>query len=97
LLQDRGIGFEYRDYKADPLSEAEIRSVLASLDVAPSAVLRKRDRAYRELGLTGTEGDAKLIALMALHPTLLERPIGMVGNRAVVGRPPERLLTLVDN
>jgi arsenate reductase len=57
----------------------------------------RRDRAYRELGLTGAEVEEKLIALMSSHPTLLERPIGMVGNRAVVGRPPERLLTLLDD
>ena len=97
MLQDEGVDFEYRDYKADPLSEAELRSVLTALDVAPAAVLRKRDRAYRELGLTGTEGDEKLISLMALHPTLLERPVGVLGARAVVGRPPARLLTLLDD
>jgi arsenate reductase len=49
------------------------------------------------LGLTGTETEAELIGLMSAHPTLLERPIGIVGKRAVLGRPPERLLILLDD
>ena len=97
MLEENGVEYEYRDYKKDPLSEAEIRSVLAMLDVAPAGVLRKRDRAFRELGLTGTEPEDELIASMAAHSTLLERPIGIVGKRAVLGRPPERLLTLLED
>ena len=96
MLEENGVEYEYRDYKMDPLSEDEIRSVLTMLEVAPAGVLRKRDRAFRELGLTGAEADAQLIALMASHPTLLERPIGIVGRRAVLGRPPERLLNLLE-
>ena len=97
MLEQNGIEYEYRDYKKDPLTEAEIRFVLAGLRVAPRDVLRKRDRAYRELGLTGAEGEAQLIALMASHPTLLERPIGILGERAVLGRPPARLLALLED
>jgi arsenate reductase len=95
LLQDAGAEFEYRDYKKDPLTEPEIRGLLERLEVAPGDVLRRRDRAFRELGLTGDEAEGRLIALMAVHPTLLERPIGVVGDKAVLGRPPDRLLTLV--
>lgn len=59
-------------------------------------MLRPRDRAYRELGLEGHESDDQLIAHMAQHPTLLQRPIGIVGERAIIGRPPERLLELLE-
>ena len=97
MLDENGVEYEYRDYKKEPLAEAEIRFVLAGLRVAPRDVLRKRDRAFRDLGLTGTEGEDELIALMASHPTLLERPIGILGERAVVGRPPARLLTLLED
>jgi arsenate reductase len=58
-------------------------------------MLRTKDPNVKELGLTGDEPDAKLIAAMARHPALLQRPIGIVGDRAMVGRPPERLLELV--
>lgn len=97
MLQENGVEYEYRDYKKEPLTEAEIRSVLLGLQVAPGDVLRKRDRAFRELGLTGAEGEEQLVALMAAHPTLLERPIGIMGHRAVLGRPPDRLLTLLED
>jgi len=63
--------------------------------MSPVQVLRKNDKAYKENGLTGDEPDERLIDLMAQHPTLLQRPIGVLGKRAVLGRPHENLLTLV--
>lgn len=66
------------------------------LGVGPRDVLRTRDKAYRELGLSGEETDDELIRLMAEHPTLLQRPIGLLKSRAVLGRPPEALLKLAD-
>jgi arsenate reductase len=94
LLNERGIEFEYREYRKDPLSAAEIRRVLKMLGMGPKDVLRKNDAAFKQLGLTGRESDATLVKHMAAHPTLLQRPIGVAGNRAVVGRPAERLLEL---
>jgi len=95
LLDEKGIPYRYRDYVKNPLTEAEIRDVLKLLGLRPRDVLRTKDAAFQELGLTGDEPDAKLVAAMAKHPTLLQRPIGVEEGRAVVGRPPERLLELV--
>jgi len=95
LLNAEGVQFTYREYTKEPLSEAELRDVLAKLGRAASSLVRKRDKAYKELGLTGTESDDVLIPLMAEHPTLLERPIGVLGDRAAVGRPPSNLLELL--
>jgi arsenate reductase len=95
LLDEHGIDYRYREYTTETLSETEIRDVLRKLNATPVDVLRKRDSAYRRLGLTGEESDAELIGLMVANPTLLERPIGIVGELAVVGRPPEKLLDLV--
>jgi arsenate reductase len=97
LLDEKGIPYRYRDYVKNPLSEAEIRDVLKLLGLRPRDVLRTKDSNVKELGLTGDEPDAQLIAAMAKHPTLLQRPIGVVEGRAVVGRPPERLLELVQD
>ena len=91
MLDERGIEYRYREYNREPLSEKEIRDVLRKLGLRPRDVLRKND-----LGFTGDEPDKELIAAMARHPTLLQRPIGVLGDRAVVGRPPERLLELVE-
>ena len=94
MLDEKGIPYRYREYTKEPLSEAEIREALRLLGVPPREVLRRNDAAFRELELTGEEPDDVLVAAMARHPTLLQRPIGIAGGRAVVGRPPERLLEL---
>jgi len=96
LLEDRGVEFEYRDYRKDPLSEAELRKLLRVLGLPAKQLLRPRDRAFKQLRLTGREDDETLIAHMAEHPTLLQRPIGVLEDHAVVGRPPKRLLELVE-
>jgi arsenate reductase len=93
LLNDNGIAFEYREYTKDPLSESELRAVLAKLGVGPRAVLRGRDAKANDIG-DDLDDDA-LIAKMAQIPRLLQRPIGVVGDRAAVGRPAEALLDLV--
>ncbi len=94
MLDENGVEYRYREYKREPLSQEELRAVFAKLGKTPHDLLRRRDKAYRELGLTGDEPDDRLIRLMAEHPTLLERPIGVLGDRAVVGRPPDNLLQL---
>ena len=94
MLEEKGIEYRYRDYVKNPLTETEIRDVLRRLDLRPRDVLRTKDPAFKELGLTGQEPDDRLIREMANHPTLLQRPIGVKGKKAVVGRPPERLLEL---
>lgn len=96
MLNERGVEYRYREYTKEPLKGEELRRVLGQLGLAPKEVLRRNDRAFKELGLRGDEDDDVLIAHMAEHPTLLQRPIGVLGGRAVVGRPVDRLLELVE-
>lgn len=96
MLDEHDIPYRYREYKREPLSAEELRSLLDKLGLTAAQVLRRRDRAVRELGLSGDENDDVLIPHMAAHPTMLQRPIGVLADRAVVGRPPDRLLTLGD-
>ncbi|MBX2799493.1 MAG: arsenate reductase (glutaredoxin) [Myxococcales bacterium] len=93
MLDERGVDFTYREYTREPLTEAELRDVLGKLGLEPSDVLRGRDAKKAEL--TGDESADELITLMASNPRLLQRPIGIMGDRAVVGRPPEKLLELL--
>ena len=94
MLDAKGVAYRYREYTQEPLSQKEIKDVLSKLGLTPHDVLRKNDKAYKENGLTGNETSAQLIKLMAQHPTLLQRPLGIKGKKAVVGRPPENLLDL---
>jgi arsenate reductase len=94
LLNEHGAEFRYREYTKEPLTAAEIRGVLKKLGLGARDVLRSRDA--KKLGLSGSESEAELVELMAEHPTLLQRPIGVRGRRAALGRPVDNLLVLVD-
>lgn len=93
MLDEAGATYTYREYTREPLDEAELREVLAKLGAGPRDVLRAADA--KKAGLTGEESDDALLRAMAANPRLLQRPIGVVGDRAVLGRPPERLLELL--
>ncbi len=95
MLDQEGAPYRYREYTVEPLSKAELKKVFAMLGKKPKDLLRKNDKAYKELGLTGDESDAALIGHMAEHPTLLQRPIAIKGKKAVVGRPVDNLYELI--
>lgn len=70
--------------------------VLKRLDMEPRELMRRKEKEFKELGLGDSSLDRRqLIAAMAAHPRLIERPIGLAGDRAVLGRPPENFLELV--
>jgi arsenate reductase (glutaredoxin) len=95
LLEERGVRYRYRDYRKQALAEDEIRDVLRRLRVPARDMLRSRSKEYATLGLTGRESDDVLVPLLAKHPRLLRRPIAILGEGAVLARPPERLLILL--
>ncbi|MFU8836313.1 arsenate reductase (glutaredoxin) [Roseovarius autotrophicus] len=95
LLQERGATVEVRRYLENAPSVAELRAVLAQLGCAPLGMMRPAEGRFRDLGLTRDSDSETLIAAMAANPILIERPIAIAGGRAVIGRPPEALLTLL--
>jgi arsenate reductase (glutaredoxin) len=96
LLTERGVDFDRVDYHVDPLPEEKIRSLLTKAGLRAPDVLRRKEPIYESLGLADREvADDELIALMAEHPQLLQRPIVERGERAVLARPPERVLELL--
>lgn len=97
LLTERGIDFERVNYHVDPLPESKIRELIAKTGGSAHDVLRKTEPVYKELGLDQREvSDDELIKLMAEHPPLLQRPIVEKGERAVLARPVEKVLELVE-
>jgi arsenate reductase len=96
LLGGRVDDLEVIEYLQSPPSPAQLRELLALLRIAPRELLRTGEAAYAELALDCTGLDeATLIEAMAAHPRLIERPIFVHGDRAVIGRPPERVLDLL--
>lgn len=96
LLRDHGIEPEVRLYLEQPPTAAELKQVLSKLGISARALLRKGEDAYKELNLADESLSEKaLIKAMVTHPKLIERPIAIAQDQAVVGRPPENVLTLL--
>lgn len=96
LLRQRGIEPEIVDYLQHPPSAEQIRALARTLGIQPRAMLRSKEPEYVELGLSDHSlDDQTLIAAMAAHPRLIERPIFLCDGRAVIARPPERVLELL--
>ncbi|ANY06475.1 arsenate reductase (glutaredoxin) [Pseudonocardia sp. HH130630-07] len=95
LLTGHGVEPVVRRYLDDPPTRAEIESALAALGTDdPRAIARRSEVAFRAQGLVDADRDTVLDALAA-DPSLIERPFVRVGERAVLGRPPENVLTLL--
>ena len=96
LLRGRGIEPELVFYLETPPDAAQLRDLLGQLGLPARALLRTGEPEYAELGLADpTLGEDAIVAAMAAHPRLIERPVFVHGGRAVIARPPERVLELL--
>lgn len=95
LLRSRGIEPTIVEYLKTPPTAAELADIVKRLGVEPQALVRKGEDVFKR-SYEGKRLDAsQWIAAMAEHPILMERPIAVRGTRAVIGRPPERVLELL--
>ncbi|MGV1014804.1 MAG: arsenate reductase (glutaredoxin) [Methyloceanibacter sp.] len=96
LLEAKGIAPKIVEYLKTPPSAAELKRIVKKLGLKPRDLLRRGEPRYAELGLKDSNlSDEALIALMVKNPILIERPIVVSGDKAVIGRPPERVLTIL--
>lgn len=97
LIEDRGVQPTIVEYLKAPPSESELSDALNALGLSPRELMRKKEAPYEELSLAdeGLSRD-ELIAAMVQNPVLIERPLVFRGERAVIGRPPENVLELLD-
>jgi arsenate reductase (glutaredoxin) len=96
LLKEQRVDFEAINYYETPLTEAKLRSLLKKLGLTAPEILRKDEPLAKQLGIGRTEfSDEELIVLMAKHPDLIQRPIVVRGDQAVLGRPPENVEKLL--
>jgi arsenate reductase len=95
LLDEHHVQAEVVRDLDDPPTRADLERLMALLGIGdPRLMMRTGEPVYAELSLDGRRGE-ELLEAMTQHPILLERPIFVVGDRAVVGRPPERVLELL--
>lgn len=96
LLEAAGVQPRVRLYLQDPPTLAELQTLVQALGTGARALLRSSETPYQALGLDDPAcSDKELLQAIVAHPILLQRPLALAGNRAVVGRPPETVLELL--
>ena len=96
ILEDSGKDFTVVEYLKEPLSQEELTDILSKLDMSAIDLVRKNEKEWKD-NFKGRElKEDEIVAAMADHPKLIERPIVISGDRAVVGRPPENIHELLD-
>jgi arsenate reductase (glutaredoxin) len=95
LLEERDVAVETVRYLDEPPTPEDLTVLMRRLGIDdPRMMMRTGEPVYGELALADRDG-AALLEAITLHPILLERPIFVVGDRAVIARPPERILELL--
>jgi arsenate reductase len=97
MLRQRNVEFDVIEYLKHPPTRADLEHCLDLLPDAPADLVRK-DKRFAELGLQASDYVSReaVIDLLLQHPVLMQRPIVIRGNQAVIGRPPDKVLPLLD-
>ncbi|WP_076418785.1 arsenate reductase (glutaredoxin) [Colwellia sp. UCD-KL20] len=93
LLEENNQDVTVVEYLKTPLNETKINELLGLLNISPIEMMRTKETEFKEQNLKDASNEV-LIAAMVNTPKLIERPIVTNGNNAVIGRPPENVLTL---
>lgn len=91
LLESKGIDFETRLYLENPLSEVEIEDLLEKLELSADDLIRKNEELWKEKFSSVSYSQQGLISILANYPKLLQRPIVIIGNKAIIARDLEKL------
>ncbi|MEA3418854.1 MAG: arsenate reductase (glutaredoxin) [Campylobacterota bacterium] len=95
LLEEQGVEAEVVKYLDEKLTKEQIKELLAMLGIEARELMRTKEEIYRELNLKEEQDPEKLIEAMVEHPRLIERPIVIKEGKAVIGRPIENVLDLL--
>ncbi len=96
VIAEAGVDAEVVQYLKQPLDEAALRELLGQLEDEPTDLVR-RDNHFKELGLTDDDVATvnQVVALLVEHPKLMQRPVIVKGDRAIIGRPKDRVAPFV--
>jgi arsenate reductase (glutaredoxin) len=96
ILEDNGYSPQIVEYLIQPNSANQIRGLISMLGIFPRDILRTGEEAYKILNLAdATKSEDDIINAICQNPVLLERPIVIKGKKAVIGRPPIRVLDIL--
>ena len=95
ILQESKLPFEIVNYIENPISSEELNEIIKLLGIAPIDLVRKNEAIWKENYKGKNLSDSEIITAMAKNPKLIERPIVINKGKAVVGRPPERIKSIL--
>ena len=95
LLEDKSITFETVKYLDQPLSKEELRSIIGKLNIKPIELVRQKESLWIDNYKGKTLSDEAIIEILSEHPKLIERPIVINGDKAVIGRPTANILDII--
>lgn len=95
ILQDKGVEFETIEYLKTPPTQKEIKGLLKMLGMKAQDIVRKGEPLYKEKFADKKLSESEWIKALTENPILIERPIIVKGNKAIIGRPPEKVVELL--
>ncbi|MEJ2584875.1 MAG: arsenate reductase (glutaredoxin) [Robiginitalea sp.] len=95
-IENSGEPFEIVEYLKEPLTAAQIQNLLGMLGIGASSLVRKNEAIWKEQYRGKELSEAGILKALETHPKLMERPVVVKGKKAVLGRPPENVLTLLN-
>tara|TARA_B100000579_G_C22448839_1_gene673338 strand:- start:45 stop:389 length:345 start_codon:yes stop_codon:yes gene_type:complete len=96
ILTENGCNIEVVEYLKTPLKKEEIKVILKKLDMIPEELIRKQEKLYKELYKDKVLTQSAYLDILVKHPILIQRPIVVKDNFAVLGRPPINVLDLLN-
>ena len=97
LLRDHGIDPTIVEYLDQPPTRTELRQIVRALGIPARELIRQTEKLFADVGDAEIRySDSAAVNLLAEHPRLIQRPIVLRGDRAMIGRPPENILKLVE-
>lgn len=97
LVAGQGVDATIVEYLKTPPSKEELRALLQKLGMKPGEIVRRGEEVFKENYAGKTLDDEQWLEALVAHPILIERPIVVRGDKAVIGRPPERVIELLSN
>lgn len=97
LIQESSEDFEIVDYMKVPLTKKDLEKIVKNLDIKPIDLVRKNETIWKENFKGQTLTDDEIVEAMVSNPKLIERPIVIKDEKAVIGRPPENIKNLLSN
>jgi arsenate reductase len=97
LFKENGIDYEKINYFIEPLTEVKLRDLLKKANLSPFDVVRKNEEIYKKLNISEVKDSDELIKLIVENPGILQRPIVEVGDKAVLARPIEKAIDLINS